>query len=81
MIENILRQNLVKYLVQRHMFCPISGDVLDVRTCVVILDSDGDPFEVISPRGYRNLRDLAERKGVAMLDEGYTFDENSLPKS
>ena len=81
MIENILRQELVKYLVQKHIFCPINGVVLDVRTCVVVLDSDGDPALVMSPAGYRELLEAHERTGLPMLAEGYTFDEDSLPKS
>lgn len=81
MIENILRQNFVKYLVQKAIFCPISGDVLDVRTCVVVLDSDGDPSAVFSPRGYRQLLDASERTGLGVLAAGYTWDENTLPKS
>lgn len=81
MIENILRQELVKYLVQKHIFCPISNVVLDVRTCVVVLDSDGDPALVMSPKGYRELLDAHERTGLDVLAAGYTWDENTLPKS
>ena len=79
--EQTIRQNFVKFLVQQKIFCPVTGDVLDVRTCVVILDADGDPTQVISPRAYRELLDASERTGLGILAEGYTFDENTLPKS
>lgn len=79
--EQNIRHNFVKYLVQKAIFCPITGDVLDVRTCVVILDKDGDPHAVISPGAYRELLAASERTGLPILAEGLTFDENSLPRS
>lgn len=82
--EQTIRQNFVKFLVQKAIFCPLTGDVLDVRTCVVILDKDGDPTAVISPDGYRRMVEVAKANGFSeagMLAEGCTFDENSLPKS
>ena len=41
--------DLVKYLVQRQIFCPITGNVLDVRTCLVFEDEEGDPAAVYAP--------------------------------
>lgn len=82
--EQTIRQNFVKFLVQQKIFCPITGDVLDVRTCVVILDADGDPAGVISPAAYRRIAEMAEDRGLEpsfALAEGNTFDENTLPKS
>lgn len=65
-----LERNLVRYLVQRTIFCPVSGDVLDVRSCAVIRDDDGDPVYVISPRA----ADAIEAAGDGALKAGYTLD-------
>lgn len=48
-LESMLRRNVVRYLVQRDIFCQVSGEVLDIDTCWVILDPDGDPHSVVSP--------------------------------
>ena len=53
-LRAILRQNMVTGLVQRAILCPVTGQILDVRTCVVLVDSDGDPAAVLSQDGYRN---------------------------
>ncbi len=44
-----LHHALIKMLVQRHIFCPLTGNLLDIRTCVVVLDKDGDPAHVFDP--------------------------------
>jgi hypothetical protein len=78
-MQDIIRKNFVKYLVQKQIFCPITDEVLDVRTCVVIVDNDADPYSVISPNAYRRMLDT----GVApekMLKGGYTFDQSTLPE-
>lgn len=77
-LTQILRRNLLLYIVQRQMFCVITGDVLDVDTCVVVLDSDGDPHAVFSPNAYRRMLDT----GVSpdkFLTPGFTFDPATLP--
>lgn len=47
-----LHDMLVMTMVQRNIFCPITGAVLDVRTCGILFDSDGDPAYVCSPEAY-----------------------------
>jgi hypothetical protein len=67
-LQEHLRTQLVRYLVQRAITCPITGDVLDVRTCAVVLDADGDPAAVFSPEGGRLIAATA-----GALRPGYTL--------
>lgn len=69
-MQTHVREQLVRYLVQRAITCPITGDVLDVRTCAVVLDSDGDPAAVFSPEGGQLVADTA-----GALRPGYTLAE------
>lgn len=78
-LESHFRKQMVLMLVQKHIFCPFSADVLDVDTCVVVLDSDGDPCRVMSPRAYTAIVKVANDKGVDPLGEGYTFDPATIP--
>jgi hypothetical protein len=61
-LETKMRTELIKFLVQKHIFCPFSeafglpSRVLDVRTCVVILDPDGDPKSVMSPEAWEHIQ-------------------------
>lgn len=48
-LEETMRDGMVLAMVQRQIFCPQTGHVLDVRTCTVILDKDDDPVAVYSP--------------------------------
>jgi len=50
-----VHRHLVRFLVSKAITCPNTGEVLDERTCVVLLDSDGDPAAVISQQGWANL--------------------------
>jgi hypothetical protein len=52
-LEYKLRQEMVRYLVSKNITCPRTGEVLDFRTCVVLVDRDGDPAYVISQQGWR----------------------------
>lgn len=74
--ENTIRKNFVRYLVQKSIFCPVSGDVLDVRTCYVILDSDGDPAYVVSPEVGKRIEGMVA-DGVPALKEGYSIVPSS----
>ena len=56
-LQDLLRQNVVLALVQRNITCPVTGEVLDVRTCVVLTDADGDPAGVLSQKGWRAIAD------------------------
>lgn len=70
--ENTIRKNFVKYLVQQNIFCPVSGRVLDVRTCYVILDSDGDPAYVVDPEVGKTIEGMIA-EGKPALKPGYSI--------
>lgn len=36
-LERKLEQEVMKYAVQKQMFCPVTGNILDYRTCIAIL--------------------------------------------
>ena len=67
-----MRDQLRKALVQRAIFCPISGQVLDVRTCVTLLDEDGDPAYVLHEAGW--VRFQHTEKWAELQAKGYTVD-------
>ena len=48
-LENRLRDNMIRSMVQHAIFCEYTQEVLDYRTCIVFLDADGDPMTVVSP--------------------------------
>lgn len=54
-LETHMRDQLRLMLVQRAIFCPVSGEVMDVRTCITINDVDDDPEVVLSPAGWDAL--------------------------
>lgn len=54
-LQDTVRRNMVDYLVGRTLTCPNTGEVLDRRTVVVLVDSDGDPAAVISQQGWANV--------------------------
>jgi hypothetical protein len=60
-LVDLMRRRLVKFLVQKAIFCPVTGSVLDVRTCVVILDKDNDPAAVLSQQGWQIFLGYPER--------------------
>lgn len=51
-IEQEVDRQMVLYIVQRNIFCPVTGEVLDIRTCKWFVDKDGDPAYVLSPTAY-----------------------------
>jgi hypothetical protein len=76
MIEHV-RKELVRFLVSRTIFCPVTGELLDVRTCVVLNDPDGDPRYVLSQEGWRAVS--ADPARVEKLTElGVTVDESTV---
>lgn len=36
----------IKFLVSHKIICDVTGELLDYRTCCVLLDKDGDPCAV-----------------------------------
>lgn len=72
-----MRKALVKYLVQKAIFCPRTGAVLDVRKCVVLNDRDGDPCAVVSQEGWKQI--VAEGGDVKLQEAaGVTVDETTV---
>jgi hypothetical protein len=78
-IETAVRKEWVRGLVQKDIFCRFGGEVLDVRTCVVVLDEDDDPRLVMSPQSYKRLAKLAAAKDVDMLGPEFHFDAETIP--
>lgn len=76
-LEAHMRQVLLTGLVQKEIFCPNTGEVLDVRTCVVLVDKDGDPAYVLSQKGWANVS--ADPLKVAFLGQnGLTVDPSTV---
>lgn len=76
-LEQHMHEQLVRMLVQRAIFCPRTNAVLDVRTCVVFVDSDGDPRAVMSQAGYQDL--ITEPDRIERLREmGLVVDESTV---
>ena len=47
-----MRDQIVKRLAGRTIFCSVTRQALDARACVVLLDTDGDPRAVLSQEGW-----------------------------
>lgn len=62
---------LIRHLVMRAITCPVTGGSLDVRTCWVLRDADGDPIAVMAPGAYEQVP-LDTRSLFAT--SGYTLD-------
>lgn len=52
-IQTHIKAAMVRNLVQKTIVCPVTEEVLDARTCVVILDRDDDPRLVVSQAGWK----------------------------
>jgi hypothetical protein len=74
-VQNAIRTAIVRLLVQRAIVCPVTDEVLDVRTCVVLLDRDGDPRIVLSQAGYQERKDALTKSLGA---QGWTVDEATI---
>ena len=72
-LRNTVNRSMIIYMAQRDIFCRVSGEVLDVRTCVVVLDPEGDPAQVLSPEGWKTLEELG--KDDEIFAHGYTLME------
>jgi hypothetical protein len=77
LIEDHVRRELVRFLVQKTIFCPRTEVVLDIRTCVVILDSDGDPAFVMSQKGWAEI-DADPAQVGWLADKGYAVDRDTV---
>jgi hypothetical protein len=65
-----MHKELIRFMVQKHIFCPITGNVLDMDTCAVVLDADGDPTAVFDPSVGEKIK---ETPGA--LQPGYSLME------
>jgi len=58
-----LTRNLIKYMVQRAMFCPFTGKILDMRRVIALgpIDAAGDfdPKSVMHPDAWAAVKDNA----------------------
>jgi hypothetical protein len=70
------RRQLVRALVMRAIYCPRTGVVLDMRTCVVLNDRDGDPGIVLSQEGWATLPE--EKRRILAEQHGLTVDESTV---
>ncbi|QGJ95230.1 hypothetical protein QDA11_gp10 [Microbacterium phage Jayden] len=68
-----MRDTLRLYLVQRAIFCPVTGQVLDIRTARFVLDSNGDPHLALSPDAAEKI-EASLAAGEPALREGYTLE-------
>lgn len=75
-LEKHMREQLKLHLIQRAIFCPISGRSLDVRSCITLLDEDGDPAYVLHAAGWAVFEPT--EKWAELQAKGYTVD---VPKA
>lgn len=48
-IINLDHERKIRHFVKLAKTCPLTGEVLDVRTCAVLTSRSGDPIAVLSP--------------------------------
>lgn len=75
-LESIARDQMVAYLVGRVITCPVTGAVLDARTCVAFADADGDPACVVSPEGWEAIKTNPKARDYLQGTRGFTLPEN-----
>ena len=81
-LKDAIYKEWILGMVQSTIFCPVSkalmGEeyrVLDVRTCVVVLDQDGDPTMVMSPEAWEYVQEFAASHDSPPLGPGYSIME------
>lgn len=52
-IQKTVDKQMLRYIIQRQITCPITGEVLDIDTACYFVDRDGCPAYVLSPEAYR----------------------------
>ena len=81
-LETKMRRELLRYIISKQIFCPLTGQVLDLDECVVILDSDNDPVAAFSQEGWQKALDVAAQDpSVRILREGLHVDESTVHPS
>lgn len=71
-----VRRGMVLGLVAREIICPYTGQVLDVRNCVVLNDADGDPAFVLSQEGWASLHQF--QRDLLAKTHGLTVDPTTV---
>lgn len=71
-MQEIVDTEMIRHLVSRDITCVHTGRVLDVRTCLVIRDAEGDPAMVLDPSCAENdkLKAVVEAKGWTLEVRG-----------
>lgn len=77
-LEETMRRELRRFLVQKHITCPLTGEVLDMDKSVFILDADGDPAGVFSQSGWQRALAIMDGDASKVLAAGYTVDESTV---
>ena len=62
-----------RFMIQAHIFCPVSGNVLDIRTARFILDPEGLPHLPLDPEVAAKIEE-AIAAGEPALKDGYTLE-------
>ena len=75
-LENIVRGQMVAYLVGRVITCPLTGAVLGARTAVAFTDADDDPAYVVSPEAWATIKTNPTARAYFEDTRGYTLPEN-----
>lgn len=76
-IQDQVTKQLRKHLVQKQITCPVSGDVLDVRTARYIEDEEGTPYVAIAPRVATKIQALLDQGKYPFAKEGLQLNEVS----
>ncbi len=51
-----MTRQVIKYMCTRKITCPLSGHILDMRTCVALVKDDGDVAYVMAPQAWALYR-------------------------
>lgn len=66
-LELHLRREMIKFAVQRAIFCPFTQVTLDCRTAVVIETADDKYLGVVSPEAWASMADTVREKIPGVL--------------
>jgi hypothetical protein len=60
-LDNMLQKNIIRYAVQKQMFCPNTGNILDYRSCIYVEVFEGNKLiegKVFSPLLVEKLTEI-----------------------
>lgn len=72
-LKEMMDERMIQFLVQKTIMCPITGKVLDMDTCAVVRDRDGDAVAVYAPEV---LDALDDEKTETLAAKGYVVEQN-----